>query len=209
MLPDSLKKNPQRVSELVSRAGLETVAVAVTFDPYTIKFTKEVNGKAGTLCAFDDSYEHAVDQVREIAKLCMSLGVTLAIHPHVRTKVETIQQVEDILDRCKNYSPTLVFDSAHFTALGWDLSNFIKRFGKFISVAHIKDLKELVSPKDLDYERDFVDIGDGVVDFPRFISELKKVPYKGWLIVEVDNPKEKTVAASISKNYKRLSNLMI
>jgi sugar phosphate isomerase/epimerase len=207
-LPSSLIRNPRRVAELIHDAGLKSVAVAVTSDPYTIRFTKEVDGKVGTLCLFEGDKKRALDQARNIAKLAHEFGVVLAIHPHIQSDVETLQDVELFLNYCRRYAPKLVFDTAHFTALGWDLSNFIARFHEYIAVVHLKDLKELKSPNDVNFRKDFVDVGDGIVDFGKAISSLKKEKFEGWLVVEIDYAKEKGVSKSITKNYERLSSLL-
>lgn len=205
-LPKDLLRNAKRVKRLIDDSGLETVAVAVTLEPYTIRFTEEVDGKVGTLCLFENDYDKALRKAKNIAKLSKNLGVTLAVHPHVQSDIETIQGVEGVLEKCKEYSPKLVFDSAHFTALGWDLSNFIKRFHQYISVVHIKDLRALVSPDKLDLDKDFVDVGDGVVDFKKLLTSLEEAKYDGWLIVEVDSPGgNETASESIAKNYESLS----
>jgi sugar phosphate isomerase/epimerase len=207
-LPKSLRRDPQRVAKLVRDTGIRSVAVAVTTDPYTVRFTKEVDGKVGTLCLFEKNAKRALNQALKIAKVSRGSGVTLAIHPHIQSDVQTIQEVEKMLDYCKAYSPKLVFDTAHFTALGWDLHNFIARFHNFIAVAHIKDLKRLRSPDKISYRHDFLDVGDGIIDFKRVISSLKEFTFRGWLIVEIDYPQESTAAKSIRKNYERLSRFL-
>ncbi len=209
LLPDSLLQRPKEVRQLVTSAGLRTVAVAVTSDPYDIRFTDEVDGRIGTLCLFEKSFEEAARQIRKLLRLSSKHGVNLAVHPHVRSNVETIQSVEEIL----NLAPddpnlSLVFDSAHFTALGWDIINFLRRFHTYVSIAHIKDLKRLKSPSKIDYDRDFADIGDGIVDFKELMKEFKRIRFSGWLVVEVDHPQLRTPAASARRNYEKLSRLM-
>jgi sugar phosphate isomerase/epimerase len=207
-LPPDLRRNPHRVAQLISDAGLKSIAVAVTVDPFTYRFTKDVDGKVGTLCLFEKDQKKALNQALKSSKLARTLGVVNAIHPHIQSDVETIQGIEQMLDYCKDYSPKLVFDTAHFTALGWDLSNFIARFHRYIAVAHVKDLKELKSPNKINFHKDFVDIGDGIVDIRKAISTLIEAKFNGWLVVEVDYPQEDTVAKSIRKNYERLSRML-
>jgi sugar phosphate isomerase/epimerase len=125
--------------------------------------------------------------------------------------VDTIQSVEEILVELspKNERTlSIVFDSAHFTALGWDLVNFVKLFHSKISIAHIKDLRKLMMPSKVNYARDFADIGDGVVDFDRLINAFKEVGFDRWLVVEVDHPPLRTPSQSARRNYDRLSRLV-
>lgn len=208
LLPDLLLRRPKLVKQLVTDARLKTIAVAVTTDPYDIQFTAKVDGKIGTLCLFERDFESAAIKTKKLLKLSSKLNVNLAVHPHIRSNVDTIQSVEEILNVAdKNPNFSLVFDSAHFTALGWDLSIFLERFHKNISIAHIKDLKRLMSPSKVDYDRDFADIGDGAVDFRKLIREFKRVHFNGWLVVEVDHPQLRSPSESAKVNFKRLSKL--
>jgi sugar phosphate isomerase/epimerase len=209
LLSPSLKENPREVAKLVKAARLELVAVAVSLSPATVRFAQKVDGKLGTLCLFEKGFDVAVAKSRKLLKISSELGITIALHPHVRSNVESSSQVSEFLNRCKPFSPTICFDSAHFPALGIDVENFVRRFAGKISVAHLKDLREAKPAPDIVYEKDFVDIGDGVVDFRKTLSALKKSYYSGWLIVEVDYPQEETAAVSVKKNYERLTHLLL
>lgn len=209
LLPDSLLRKPERVREIVRDIGLETVAVAVTSDPYDVRFTGEVDGKVGTLCLFERNFVVAENKTRRLLELASKVRVNLAIHPHIRSNVDTIQSVEKLLDRFgKSHYFSLVFDSAHFIALGWNIKNFLERFHSKISVAHIKDLKGLKNTSKINYHRDFVDLGDGIVDFTDLIRDLKQVGFSGWLIMEVDHPQLRTPKESVRRNYEILSKLV-
>jgi sugar phosphate isomerase/epimerase len=63
-------------------------------------------------------------------------------------------------------------------------------------------------PKDIDYDNDFVDLGEGLCDFPAIMRTLKKVGYPGWLMVEVDFAHKISVEESVKKNFDYLSSLM-
>ena len=73
---------------------------------------------------------------------------------------------------------------------------------------HFKDLRVRKDPKDIDYDNDFVDLGEGLCDFPAMMSTLKKVGYPGWLMVEVDFAHKITVEESVKKNFDYLTPLM-
>ncbi len=183
---------------------LATVAVAVTFEKDTAYFTQKVDGKVGTLCLFEKSLETAAKKTKDLLRLYSKLGLSLSAQPHVRSNVESVEQTRELLERCKPLYPTLTFDTAHLTALGIDLEEFISIFGDKISMVHLKDLKGMKETRKIDFDRDFVDIGDGIVNFPKVLKALKEVHYDGWLVVEVDHAQEKTIFGSIKKNYERL-----
>ena len=65
-----------------------------------------------------------------------------------------------------------------------------------------------VDPAKIDYDKDFVDLGEGVVDFKAVMKALKDIKYKGWLMVEVDFPHKESMAESAKTNYKYLQKLL-
>ena len=65
-----------------------------------------------------------------------------------------------------------------------------------------------MDPAKIDYDKDFVDLGEGVVDMPAVARALNKAKYKGWIMVEVDFPHKGSMAESAKKNYKYLQKLL-
>jgi sugar phosphate isomerase/epimerase len=193
-LPASLKKDPKWAAELVKASGLFPVAVAVTFDPATASFARDVAAPVGTLCLFEGDFERAVEKTRKLAKLYSSMGLDLSIQPHVRSDIQNTRQLDELLRACEPLRPSVCFDTAHLTALGVDLRAFLRRYRERISIVHVKD-----------YETDFVDVGDGRVDMRGILSEFEKSGYSGWYVVEVDHAHHGSEIDSIRRNFERLS----
>ena len=207
-LPPILRSDPKQVSELVESRGLQTVAVAVTFSKDMGYFTQNVGAKVGTLCLFEKDFDTAARKTKDLLKFYSKLGLSLSAQPHVRSNLESIEQTKELIERCKLLPLTLTFDTAHLTALGVELIEFIGIFGDKISMVHLKDLKSMKDIQKIDFEIDFVDLGDGIVNFSKTLKALKRARYEGWLVVEVDHPQEKTAFASIKKNFERLSQIL-
>lgn len=212
-LPVSLRRHPEKVKRAASDSGLELVAVAVTLDPKSVRFTSEVESTVGTLCLFERDSKKALAGTIRLARQASKLGVNVALHPHVKSNIQSLSDIDRFFEACKTNPsdrnfPSLVFDTAHFTSLGIDMANYAKRYRDRISIAHLKDLRELGPPDRLDYERDFLDIGDGIVDFKSALSVLSSIGYDGWLVVEIDHPHGGGVEGSVRKNYERISNLL-
>ena len=90
-----------------------------------------------------------------------------------------------------------------------DLPGFIKRYKDRLVLVHLKDLRvKGKAPKDIDYDNDFVDLGEGVVDFPAVMKALKGVRYPGWLMIEVDFAHKITVEESVRLNFDYIKPLM-
>ncbi|HLQ07241.1 MAG TPA: sugar phosphate isomerase/epimerase, partial [Nitrososphaerales archaeon] len=130
------------------------------------------------------------------------------LHPHVKSNVESNRQLDELMAACRPATLDVCFDSAHQEALSMDLPAFIERYRDRLCLVHFKDLRVRKDPKDIDYDNDFVDLGEGLCDFPGMISTLKKVGYPGWLMVEVDFAHKITVEESVKKNFDYLTPLM-
>ena len=206
VMPDVLKKNPARVKALAKKAGLEVVSMALnetTSDMADV--AKKMGAESGWLCLFEKDDKTAAKVTKRLTRAFGEKGMKIAVHPHVRSNAENLAQLDQLL---KVSDAGICFDSAHLEALRIDLPQFIARYGDRIALAHLKDLRDHVDPAKIDYDKDFVDLGEGVVDFKAVVRALKDIKYGGWLMVEVDFPHKDSMADSAKTNYKYLQKLL-
>jgi sugar phosphate isomerase/epimerase len=109
---------------------------------------------------------------------------------------------------CAPNRTSVCVDTAHLTALDIDIPKFINRYKKSISLVHFKDLRAKIPQQDVDYEKDFVDLGDGVADLKGALKALRAMKYSGAVMVEVDNPPKGEVEASARKNFRYLASIV-
>lgn len=208
LLPEELTKKPEMVKDIAKAAGLDVPSMAINENTaYQAEAAYRMGAESGWLCLFEkDAAGAEVTRmhVREFGKR----GLKVGLHPHVNSSVETNRQLDALIAACKPASLDVCFDSAHQEALGMDLPAFIERYKDRLCLVHLKDLKTRKAPKDIDYDNDFVDLGEGLCDFPAIMGALKKVKYQGWLMVEVDFAHTTTVEESIKKNFDYLTPLM-
>jgi len=209
LLPEELMKKPEIVKEIARGAGLAVPSMAINENTaYQAEAAKKMGAESGWLCLFaKDATEGA-----EITKMHLrefgKRGLKVGLHPHVKSSVETNQQLDGLIAACRPASLDVCFDSAHQQALRMDLPGFIDRYKDRLCLVHLKDLRVMKDPKDIDYDNDFVDLGEGLCDFPAIMKALKKVRYGGWLMVEVDFAHKITVEESVKKNFDYLKPLM-
>jgi sugar phosphate isomerase/epimerase len=207
LLPEELRNDPGSSRKIIESSGLIPVAVAVTFDESIGRFMKAIGSKIGTLCLFEPDYDSAVEKTRSLARFYASLDLDLSLQPHVRSNLQNPEQLDEILQRCAPLHPSICFDTAHLTALGIELRAFIHRYSDRISIVHLKDLKK-DHKYEIDYARDFVDVGEGTVDFRSVFDGFEKAGYEGWFVIEVDHAHDETISESIEKNFQRVSALL-
>ena len=206
VMPEVLKKDPGRVKTLARKAGLEVVSMALnetTTDMADV--AKKMGAESGWLCLFEKDDKAAAEVTRKLTRAFREKGMKIAVHPHVRSNAENLGQLDALLKASK---ADICFDTAHLEALRIDLPGFIRKYKNRIVLAHIKDLRAHVDPAKIDYDKDFVDLGEGVVDFKAVVRALKDIKYKGWLMVEVDFPHKDSMAESSKRNYEYLQRLL-
>ncbi len=206
--PPALKKDPSKGAELIKKHGLSSSAVSIDTSPEMGRIIKGFGARLGWLCLFEKDSEVATEKTKRLVAACAKLGVEVALHPHVRSNIETTEQIDKIIKACEPNRTTVCFDTAHLTALGIDLEKFVDRYASRISLVHLKDLRKMRPIKKIDYNKDFVDLGDGIVDITGAMNALRKMNYRGAVMVEVDSPQKGTVEASVRKNFEVLTSLV-
>jgi inosose dehydratase len=206
-------EHPDRLRELVDRAGLTLVSVyvganfiypdALPDELYRIDAAAAMAAAVGTERLVvgggarraggtgDGDYDRlgaALDQVVEIAE---RHGLSASYHPHLTTIVERPDELDRLLARTRiGFCP----DTAHLAAGGGDPAALIRRYPDRIRHVHLKDFR----PDPVT----FLPLGTGTLDFPDIVRALREAGYDSWLVVELDSyagdPRE---AAEISKAY--------
>ncbi|MGA2664683.1 MAG: sugar phosphate isomerase/epimerase family protein [Nitrososphaerales archaeon] len=210
LLSASLKRSVagSKGAALAKKAGLTVAAVAIDSSPEMASVVTSFGSKVGWLCLFEKDIDLAIEKTKKLADACARLGVSVSLHPHVRSNILTTEDLDRIIKACGPDRTTVCVDTAHLTALDIDVPKFINRYKKSISLVHFKDLRAKVPQEEVDYVKDFVDLGDGVADLKGSLKALRAIGYSGAIMVEVDNPPEGGVEASARKNYGYLKKIV-
>jgi sugar phosphate isomerase/epimerase len=209
LLPEELMKKPELVKDVAKDAGLAVPSMAINENTaYQAEAAQKMGAESGWLCLFEKDAAGAAEVTKMHLREFGNRGLKVGLHPHVKSNVETNGQLDGLIAACRPATLDVCFDSAHQEALSMDLPAFIERYHDRLCLVHFKDLRVMKDPKDIDYDNDFVDLGEGLCDFPGIMAALKKVGYSGWLMVEVDFAHKITVEESVKKNFDYLTPLM-
>jgi sugar phosphate isomerase/epimerase len=189
------------------RAGLTVSAVAIDTSPGMAKIVRGFGASVGWLCLFESDIDSAIEKTRKLARVSTRASVDVALHPHVRSNIETTEDLEKILKACAPDRVSVCVDPAHLTGLDIDVPAFINRYKRSISLVHFKDLRSRKPQEEIDYVTDFVDLGEGVADLKGTLRALRAIGYSGAVMVEVDYPQKGAVEISAKKNYDFLVSL--
>jgi inosose dehydratase len=140
----------------------------------------------------DAEWKTLARNIRAVSEVAAWAGLRCVFHHHVGTYVETPAEVERLLDMT---DLGLCLDTGHYVYGGGDPVEAVRKFGKRIEYLHFKDVdpSRLRSANQarlsfLDGVRSgvFCELGSGAVRFPELITELSRIGYDGWAVVEQD-----------------------
>jgi inosose dehydratase len=140
-------------------------------------------------------------------------GLRTVFHHHCAGFVETPVEIDTLMALTDPSLVGLVLDMGHYKFGGGDPLDALIKHQERIWHVHFKDchvaLAEQSRKEGWDYFKSvgsgvFCELGQGSVDFPAIVAELKKQNYDGWIVVEQDvlpgmgNPK---VCAKRNREY--------
>lgn len=123
--------------------------------------------------------------------------IKIAIHEHAKGK-SAYWHPDSVLAAMKNHPNFGVCaDLGHWERSGLNPAECLKKLDGNILGVHLKDIHESDNP-----EANDVIIGNGVIDFPAVINELKRQQFKGVIHVECEHKMENNLVEVIEgKKY--------
>lgn len=123
----------------------------------------------------------------ELGKRVQDQGLPLGYHNHLNTLSEDPANLDRILDASDPRYVKLELDTGHLAAGGGDNVQYLRRYRDRLLFLHLKDVKPLPeTPPKGQYPFQWVELGQGTVDFPAIFKTLEEIRFKGWAVVELD-----------------------
>ena len=136
-----------------------------------------------------------VEGFNEMGRLAREKDMFFTCHHHMGTGVQTVEEIDMLMDRTDPDLVYLLFDSGHLTFAGIDPVPVLKKYVHRIKHVHLKDLRNNVLSRVKPEKMSFLDAvragvftvpGDGDVDFVPMFKILEEADYEGWLVVEAE-----------------------
>jgi inosose dehydratase len=139
----------------------------------------------------------------ELERLVGEYGLTVALHPHAGTLIETAAQVGRALEEVQ---VGWCLDTGHLTIGGTDPVEFAREHGDRVVHVHLKDVDAEIAAEFRAGRRSLVDatrsglfkpLGTGDARIAEVMDALQAHEYDGWLVLEQDTAitgEEPTVA---------------
>lgn len=144
------------------------------------KFVRDMPNKnvimSGSKLEEGTDLKAAAEAIEEAARECLKLGVKLNYHNHAWEFEDNAK----IFKALVKYAPSLYFalDLGWVYKGGFDPVEVVKQHRGRISYVHLRDPNE---------NKEFVNLGEGIFDYPKLMSLLEEVLGEdGWAIVEYE-----------------------
>jgi inosose dehydratase len=170
----------ERVAAVLAAAGAEIFNAAVVAD----------EAWSSPLPLDDDAWRRVARHLAEVERRVEQHGLTLALHPHVGTQVETAADVERMLEIGDT---GWCLDTGHLLIGGVDPADFARRHGERVVHVHLKDVDDAVADRMRRGELSLVQavqaglfrpLGAGDVRIDAVLEGLDG--YERWLVLEQD-----------------------
>ncbi len=153
-----------------------------------------------------DEFPAYARKVDDLAKYCNDFGVPLALHQHMGTCIQHMDELHRLMDLTTELHIT--FDTGHCLLAGGDPLEICQMYAQRINHLHLKDVRKPMLDA-LDVAQDsFTDVlskgvftvpGDGCIDYDPIIDTLRQHGYQGWFVIEAEQDPRKADPYAFSK----------
>jgi inosose dehydratase len=198
--PDHHEASAQRavrVARLLREVGGEDAVINLGPDHSRVPHRTARAGRIRPDDGLEESgWRHYTEGAELVARAVRDdTGLRCAFHAHGASWVETPAEIGEFLDRTDAELVGLCFDTGHVSLGGGDPVEVLRSFAQRVTLVHLKDFDPSVLARadakgwgypELIRYGVFPELGRGVVDFPAVLDELRRIDYRGWLVVEQD-----------------------
>lgn len=135
--------------------------------------------------------------LEELVKYIDGKDIHLCIENHYKNQIETIEDMQRIIEEIDHPQVGLTADTGHFTSSQISLDEVIDKLGSKIKHVHIKDHKGTKS----------VGLGRGDTNNRKFVRELNRIGYQSELSMELEVEDKDNVDRYLKEGYGYMKDL--
>jgi len=149
-----------------------------------------VPGAVDPQTSYQDAWARSQKHTRTLVPLAEELKVVLAIEEVWNKFLLSPLEMKNYVDEFKNPWVKSYCDVGNMVLYGYP-QDWIHTLGKRIAKVHLKDFKvKAKGPNTFNFEAEFVNLGDGDIDWPAVRKAFADVGYTGWVTTELDEGEE-------------------
>ena len=144
----------------------------------------------------DKQFENLARGLEELGRRAKAKGMKLCFHPHVGTGIQTMDEVDRLMEMTDPELVWLLFDTGHTTISGGDAPKLLEKYIKRVGHVHVKGVRSSVFNRVVSEDHSFLwgvkngmftVPGDGdMVDWDSVLGILRNSDYDGWVVVEAE-----------------------
>lgn len=145
----------------------------------------------------DAQWQEVLKGLNDLGRRAQAAGMTLAYHPHVGTGIETLPDIQRLMDGTDPEAVHLLLDTGHLLYAGVDPLQVASTYASRIGHVHLKNIRPKVLQQAVKQGSSFLDSirqgvftvpGDpeGSIPFEPIFKVLADADYHGWLVVEAE-----------------------
>lgn len=143
----------------------------------------------------DDEWDKLAKGLEKLGILAGEKGMKIVYHHHMGTGVQTLEEIDRLMEMTDPSLVNLLFDTGHLTFSDVNPEIVLKKYINRIKHVHLKDIREDVLNKVKAEDMSFLNAvkagvftvpGDGMIKFEPLFKILDENNYEGWFVVEAE-----------------------
>ncbi|MBI6873787.1 myo-inosose-2 dehydratase [Clostridium aciditolerans] len=158
----------------------------------------------------EEEWNKLAKGLEELGKLAAQEGMKIVYHHHMGTGVQTLEEIDKLMEMTDSNLVYLLFDTGHLTFSDVNPEVVLKKYINRIKHVHLKDIRKEIIDTVKSEEMSFLNAvkagvftvpGDGMIDYDTLFKILDENNYEGWFVVEAEqdpakaNPLEYAIKA--------------
>ncbi|SDI40069.1 myo-inosose-2 dehydratase [Alteribacillus bidgolensis] len=143
----------------------------------------------------DQEWDKLTSGLNTLGEIANEHGLKLVFHHHMGTGVQTLEEVDRLMERTDPAKVHLLYDTGHIYVSDEEYMPLLRKHMDRVAHVHFKDVRNHIMKEcekdgkcflDSFLEGMFTVPGDGDLDFTEVYDELLKHDYKGWVVIEAE-----------------------
>jgi inosose dehydratase len=167
----------------------------------------------------EEDWKHVPETLLQIHDVTARRGVSVAVHPHVGTHIETGYETRRMLEETEDGPIRVCLDTGHLLLGGADPIAILRQAGDRVIHVHAKDVDGGMLARlragEIDYFAAtghglYSDLGTGIVDWQGLTDGLAAFGFDGWVVAEQDRllvPGSRIPFEASKRNFRFLAGL--
>ncbi|WP_158734596.1 myo-inosose-2 dehydratase [Alteribacillus sp. YIM 98480] len=142
-----------------------------------------------------DEWDKLTSGLNSLGEIANEYGLKLVFHHHMGTGVQTLAEVDRLMENTDPAKVHLLYDTGHIYVSDKEYMPLLQKYIDRIAHVHFKDVRDSVMNECENEGKSFLDSflagmftvpGDGDLDFGEVYEELLKHDYHGWIVIEAE-----------------------